>query len=367
MAVKALVIAGAVLLGLMAGLNGKLALAAIFALGVIAVVIADMTAGVLVFAVAQTLESLPDLTGGASVAQLIGAFLFLGWLTAVLLGRAEEHAGRDILVTNPAVVVLLALFLVWVGFSSLWAEEPDRSMLYVLYLGFVATLFPIVLAAIRTVAHVVLLYAALVFGAIVAGLIAVQNVGVAAESRLEGAGFNANQLGLYLIVGCVLAATLVFDGSLSTPARILAGIAAVLCPVFQVMTASRGALVGLTVAVLVTPFVARHGRRFVTLVVIVVVAVTAVAAAAAFAPDATVNRLIHWDQTGSGRKDLWTIALRMVDDKPVTGVGAGNFQVASIHYLLEPGRSSMTRTSSTARRRPITCTSRSSPSWAWSG
>jgi O-antigen ligase len=40
---------------------------------------------------------------------------------------------------------------------------------------------------------------------------------------------------------------------------------------------------------------------------------------------------------GTGRTDIWTVAWRMVEDRPVTGVGAGNFRTSSIHYLIEPG------------------------------
>jgi O-antigen ligase len=40
---------------------------------------------------------------------------------------------------------------------------------------------------------------------------------------------------------------------------------------------------------------------------------------------------------GSGRTGLWTIGWRMVEGHPVVGVGAGNFEVSSIHYVLKPG------------------------------
>jgi O-antigen ligase len=43
-------------------------------------------------------------------------------------------------------------------------------------------------------------------------------------------------------------------------------------------------------------------------------------------------------QGGSGRTDIWKIGWRMVEDKPVLGVGSGNFNVSSKHYLLiKPG------------------------------
>ena len=54
-------------------------------------------------------------------------------------------------------------------------------------------------------------------------------------------------------------------------------------------------------------------------------------------PEAARARISTADG-GSGRTDIWKIASRMIDDKPIVGVGSGNFQVASIHYLLvEPG------------------------------
>ena len=41
--------------------------------------------------------------------------------------------------------------------------------------------------------------------------------------------------------------------------------------------------------------------------------------------------------SGTGRTDIWTVGWRMVEADPLRGVGVGNFQTSSIHYLLEPG------------------------------
>jgi O-antigen ligase len=40
---------------------------------------------------------------------------------------------------------------------------------------------------------------------------------------------------------------------------------------------------------------------------------------------------------GSGRLDLWTVGLRMIEAHPVRGVGSGQFATSSVHYLLRPG------------------------------
>jgi O-antigen ligase len=55
-----------------------------------------------------------------------------------------------------------------------------------------------------------------------------------------------------------------------------------------------------------------------------------------YAPTAARERVTTFEG-GTGRTDIWTVGWRMVQANPVLGVGAGNFQVASVHYLIEPG------------------------------
>ena len=70
-----------------------------------------------------------------------------------------------------------------------------------------------------------------------------------------------------------------------------------------------------------------------------VVAAAVLAAVIYFGAFASVDardRILELDG-GTGRTDIWTVGWRMVEAQPLWGVGAGNFPVASIHYLLEPG------------------------------
>jgi O-antigen ligase len=325
---------GVVGLGLLAGVDPPAALMTIAGLTLVAVVVVNLTAGIMVFAVAQTLESLPDLTGGASVAQLVGVFLVVGWLAAIALGRAEERGARDVAAANPALVWLLALSAAWIAISGLWAEDPERVRFATVYYVFVALLFPVVFAGIRTARHVTVLYACLVGSALVAAVFAMQTQSV--DGRLFGSGFNPNQLALYLIVAVALSVTLAADPTLSRPARLAAAAAAALCPLLIVLTGSRQALVGIVAAVLVAPFAAGRGRRLATFAALVLLVAATTLWLVAFAPASTVERLQRFD-SGSGRTDLWRIGVRMFEANPVTGVGAGNFEVSSVHYLLEPG------------------------------
>ncbi len=54
------------------------------------------------------------------------------------------------------------------------------------------------------------------------------------------------------------------------------------------------------------------------------------------APSDARDRIIANDG-GSGRTDIWKIGWRMVEDKPIAGIGVGNFQTSSIHYQIRPG------------------------------
>jgi O-antigen ligase len=56
----------------------------------------------------------------------------------------------------------------------------------------------------------------------------------------------------------------------------------------------------------------------------------------AFATVDARNRVTEL-QGGTGRTDIWKVGWRMVEAEPLRGVGAGNFEVSSIHYLLAPG------------------------------
>jgi len=68
----------------------------------------------------------------------------------------------------------------------------------------------------------------------------------------------------------------------------------------------------------------------------VLVALSGIFYFGALAPPEALERLTEVNG-GTGRTDIWRVGWRMVQDQPVLGVGVGNFQTASIHYLLEPG------------------------------
>ena len=107
------------LVGLLAGIDPKFAIAASLAVGFVLVVTADLTAGLALFAFFSFLELLGQ-SSVVSVGKLGGALLALGWI-AFLVTRDEVKS--DFISNYPAMSLVLGLFLGWVALSALWAES----------------------------------------------------------------------------------------------------------------------------------------------------------------------------------------------------------------------------------------------------
>jgi O-antigen ligase len=154
-------------------------------------------------------------------------------------------------------------------------------------------------------------------------------------TRATGTFGDPNELAAVLVPGLILAGALAITLKRAPMLRIAAVAAGALSAVGIFLTLSRGGLIALGFALLVSLFVA--GRwRVQAFIVTAVVVVGSFAYFGYVASDQAVSRVTQFEG-GTGRTDLWQIGRRMVADKPVTGVGVGNFQTASVHYLLAPG------------------------------
>jgi O-antigen ligase len=146
---------------------------------------------------------------------------------------------------------------------------------------------------------------------------------------------NANETAAALVAGTVLAAALVMVLRRQPLLRLCALLAVPFCAFGLFLTLSRGGLVALAAALVATVVVA--GRWRVGMIVVVLLAVGAVVVYfSSFAPAAARER-VTTVQGGTGREDIWKVGWRMVEAEPIRGIGAGNFQTSSIHYLLAPG------------------------------
>ncbi len=304
---------------------------------------ADLTAGLVVFALIAYFALAPGAVGSFVSAQAASLVLALSWLARVAIRPAP---GAFFWSRHPAITWLAVAFCAWVALSSLWAESPGDAFGVLVRYGLDALLLVIVFEAIRTPRQARALLGALVAGSTVAaayGIVASPNLSSLAADptaatdldRLGGTIADPNLLAAVLVVSFVLAVALAATTRSLAIRFALAG-AAALSLVSVFLTASRGGLVGL-VAALVTAIVLARGRRAAALGGALVVVAVSVIYVGAFDPGAA-HRYATADG-GNGRTDLWKVGWRMAEANPVRGVGAGNFRDASAHYVLtEPGK-----------------------------
>jgi O-antigen ligase len=225
--------------------------------------------------------------------------------------------------------------------SLTWAESTSSGLTSISRYLLNLTLFPIVWTAIRTRRDVVLLLGAIVAGATLAAVAGIlspptpSNEGFESASRATGTIGDPNQFAAVLVVGLALAGAFVMAPLTAGGLRVVAAGSALLCVLGIFLSLSRGGLIAMGCAILASVVVAGRWRPVVALAA----GVLCFGALAYFAVFAGVpaRERITTVQGGSGRTSLWTVAWRMIDAHPVRGVGAGNFPVSSVHYLLSPG------------------------------
>ena len=327
--------------GLLSAVRPELAVAAVVAAAFIPLVLVRPFVGLCILVFFSFLENYSGMTGEISVAKIIGALLVLGWFATVATQARADGVRSGVIASAPALGFAIILLLVWASISLTWAESPGTGASAVFRLALNLVLFPVALAAIRTPRHVVWLFAVFIAGAltsVVLGMLFAPGADASDTGRLKGAGLNPNQLGALLIVAIVFGATFAASRRWAPFARILAVAATVAAGIALFMTLSRGALLGLGVALVIAPFAIGRGRRAAAVVLVFAALIGTIGWFTTVASQAAIDRITHPERAGgSGREDLWNVGWRMVEDRPIRGVGAGNFPVSSIHYLLRPG------------------------------
>jgi O-antigen ligase len=337
-----LFVAGTV--GLLAGRDPALALAAALALAYLLIAVSSLSAGLVAFTLLAFLELVPNATGPAvSVTKLAGVVLAISWFAYI---TSSNDRRKLFPAAHPAITTLLLLFLAWNTLSMVWAPDPQKTLVSSASFALNFALFPIVYTAVRSTRDVRYIAAAFVAGAVVAafyGVIAqpdATNLATSATpaeglNRLAGTIGDPNELATLLAAGIALTALFIFDSSRPAPLRLAALAAAGIQLVTILLTVSRGGLVALAAALVAGVLVAGRYRVQAIFATVVVVAISLLFFFSYTTPEA--RERITTADGGSGRTDIWKVGWRMVEDKPIAGVGAAGFQDSSIHYLLAPG------------------------------
>lgn len=328
-------LAAAALVGVVAGLSPPFAVGLTLGIVFLAITMANLTAGICLFAVLTFLDTLlpAEAQGALSVPKLLGLVLMLSWLALVTAGEREH---RERIFSHAGFLGVLFLFLAWVLLSVSWAEDPGVAFESLTRFVPNALLFLIVFAGVRDRDQLLWVIGSLVVGAFLSaayGVISPQPPDP--SGRLSGPAGNANDTAAALVAGGGMAAAMSLALRGNPILRLASAIVVPLCVFAVFLTLSRGGLIALGVSLL-TAVVMAGRRRAAALTLAVCGLLAAVLYFGVFASDAARERVTALDG-GTGRNDIWTVGWRMVEENSLKGVGAGNFPVASIHYLIEPG------------------------------
>ena len=332
--------------GFAAGIDPRLAVAGALGVSFLLLALASLPAGVIAFTLIVFMELAPAIGGPAlSFTKIAGAVLALSWLAKFAY---RERYDDVFWAEMPTLFTVLMALVAWTVASYFWAEDPGRSLGTISKVILNAALFVIVFDALKKPAHVRALALAFVAGASLAaayGLVAAPDASRFAYSatsseglgRIAGTVGDPNVLAALLVAGLVLALALAATSQHAAATRAFALGAVLLLTAGIALTGSRGGLVALAAALLGAFVLSPPRRRAMAGATALVLAGAVTLYYTALAPQGAQERLTTADG-GSGRTDIWKVGWRMVEANPIIGVGAANFQVASIHYLLaEPG------------------------------
>lgn len=323
------------LTGLLAGLDPRLAIAG--ALGIVFTLIAltNLTTGLAIFTFLGFVVVLPNFAGQTlSIIKLAALPLLLSWLALV---TREGSSRRTFVGVHPAISLVMLLFTAWATLSFVWAEDGNQVLTAVFRYVLAVILIFVVYTAVQREKDVTMIIGAMVLGAVCAGIYGFLHPAQAQFGQVERLGStlgNPNELAAALVLGIGLSGGLaaIAKTPLTRGAAIGAG---GVCLIAVLLTGSRGGLIALGVMLIASVVLAR-GRRLALTLVTLTVLLVGIGYVVMAAPYQSRERILH-PGSGSGRTDIWTVGGRMVSANPIKGVGAGNFSVSSIHYLLRSG------------------------------
>ena len=321
--------------GLLSGIDPRFAIAAALSFGFLLLVFGDLYVGLVLFTLLTFIAQVPTVAGpGLSFAKIAGLLLAVSWVATL---ATKPDAGSNFISERPGLTYVLVLFLSWSAVSQLWAEDSGAALTAFTSLSLNAVLFLIIFTAVRTPSQAIGFAGAFVAGVSLNALYGILFAPSVPEtaSRLSSSITNPNELASMLVAALALSFGLAAALKDRPLPRLGALGAAGVCIVGIFLTGSRGGLVSLAIALLA--FLVVGGRWRGRVVVVATVVILAGIGFFNYFASAEIRSHVSSVGSGTGRLDLWTVAWRMVEQEPLHGVGAGNFPVSSVHYLLQPG------------------------------
>jgi O-antigen ligase len=296
----------------------------------------SLAAGVALFTVLVFFTRIPALGGeDVTYVRLAGGVLAVLWFIRL----ANRDAQTPFLARDHQVVGYAAIaFVVWSGASTLWAVDVGAALNNSFQFVQALVLLFVVYTAIQKHSHLWWVVAAFVGGAALSAFTGL--IGFTSPERyplnpqrLTGGIRDANELAAILVPALALA-IFGFLAVRSKAARVAFAVACAVTAFALLRTESRGGLVALVVMFLAALVFAGPARARVTAILSGTI-VFGVVYYAVFAPSEAVARVTNFSEGGgSGRTDIWAVAVEIWRSNPIFGVGAGNFRIVEPSYVL---------------------------------
>ena len=235
----------ALCVGVAAGIQPRLGVAAALGVTFAAAVIADLTVGLFLFTILSFLEVVNAGSGAVSFIKVAGLILFLSWFAAQATRSRRE--ARSLLASSPVITMAVVGFVSWSAISVAWAESSGTAIGSTSRFVLDALLFPIVFGAIRRREHFQWIVAAFVIGAVMSAVIGLLESGGA---RLAGGIGDPDGEAALLAAALMLDVGLIATLPRGSAAKSLAVLGALIMGLGLLDTGSRGGFVALA-AVLV--------------------------------------------------------------------------------------------------------------------
>jgi hypothetical protein len=334
--------AAVVALGLMVGSDPGIGFFLVVGLAVTLLSFWDLTWGLGAVAALSYLEAIPAVAGGGlSGSKVLSGMVVFAWFLLISTRRQTRALFWG---DHPWLSTFIAGFLIWVLLSATWAELPTLALTVLGSFGLALLLFPVTYTALNDVVDVKKLLTILVAFAFIAAVygFAIDPSASGASggdptvelNRLGGSIGDPNRFAAKVLPGAIIAIALAVTAK-SPLARIFFWGAAGVCVVAVILSLSRGGLIAALAVCLIAPIVTAGARGKVALVTVSVIGLSIVALFILTPPEA--RQRITESDSGNGREDIWRVGWRMYEAHPINGIGAGNFENTSIHYLIQPG------------------------------
>jgi len=288
--------------------------------------------GLGIFTVVSFFPAVPASVGGKM--KVAGVLIALVWLAAVRWSDRPRLLWRE----QRLVAGAAGGLVVWALASASWAPDQGTAVASAGRIGMGASLLVIIYTAARDQGAVRVLMLAFVAGGALTVAFGVITEPVPLE-RLSGGVGEPNELASVLLpaIGLALFSWPLVRGRLGRVALALGMVALI---VGLLLTDSRGGLVAFAVMLVAALLLAGHLRARIAAVV-GVSALLGIGYYVLFASEVSVARMVSLVyggdsgrlSDGSGRLPLWRLAVELASERPLVGVGAGNFRNAAEQYI----------------------------------